>query len=140
MNPQPNGACFAGFETEVDLYTSRYTAVQIKLKGAQGDLFRYKLLLTHKNQTAQRSYESFFNITELCDCLQDEGACHCDHDVILPLNDFKAYYRGKLDPTAPPLSSMNVGSVSIQAAGGVYEEEKQRGVGAIEIESIKLLI
>ena len=55
------------------------------------------------------------------------------------MDDFKAYYRGKLDPTAPPLDSSNVVSFGIQAAGGVYEKDKQSGVGSIEIDWIKLV-
>ena len=55
------------------------------------------------------------------------------------MNDFKAYYRGKLDHDAPPLDSSNVVSFGIQAAGGVYEEDKHSGVGSIEIDWIKLV-
>jgi len=139
LNPQPNGACFAGFRTEVNFNSTNYDSIKIRLKGAQGDVWRYKLVLTHHNQSTQRSYHTSFNVTKLCDCRQLKGACHCHHDFVLQLTDFKAYYRGKLDPDAPPLNSTNVGSLAIQAAGGVYEEEKQHGVGSIEIDWIKLI-
>ena len=49
------------------------------------------------------------------------------------------FFRGKLDPNAPALSSAPVKKFGIQAAGGVYETEKQSGVGALEIDWIKLL-
>merc|ERR1712227_186892 len=139
LNPQPNGACFAGFRTEVNFDSSNYDSIQMRLKGAQGDIWRYKLVLTHQHQSTQHSYHTSFNVSELCDCRQVKAACHCEHDIVLPLKDFKGCYRGKFDPNAPPLNSTNVGSVGIQAAGGVYEEQKQHGVGSIEIDWIKLI-
>ena len=111
----------------------------MRLRGAQGDIRRYKLLLTNQKQTYQRSYESTFNVIDPCMCKQMSGSCKCEVDITLPLAKFKAYYRGKEDPNAPPLDSSNVLSIGIQAAGGVYEEQKQSGVGAIEIDWIKLL-
>ena len=116
-----------------------YKTLNLRIKGFKGDLWRYKILLTNQKQTYQRSYEAFFNVTnETCKCEELQGSCLCELDVVLPLKDFKAYYRGRLDPDAPPLNSTNVVSLGIQAAGGVYEEEKQSGVGAIEIDWIKL--
>ena len=139
LNPQPDGACFAGVRSQTDFDSSKYNAIQIRLRGVQGDLWRYKLLLTNQKNTYQRSYESFFELKDSCRCKQTEGACHCELDVTLPMDSFEAYYRGKLDPDAPPLNSSNVVSVGLQAAGGVFEEEKQFGVGSIEIDWIKLI-
>ena len=47
------------------------------------------------------------------------------------------FFRGKLDPNAPALSSAPVKKFGLQAAGGVYEAEKQSGVGVLEIDWIK---
>ena len=141
LNPQENGACFAGYRTETNFDSSIYKSINLRLRGFNGDLWRYKLLLTNQKETNQRSYEAYFNVTkEACYCRGLQGSCHCELDVSLPMEDFKAYYRGRLDPDAPPLSSANVISIGLQAAGGVYEEEKQSGVGAIEIDWIKLLV
>ena len=139
LNPQPNGACFAGFRSQCDFASSYYKAIQLRLRGAQGDLWRYKILLTNQKDTYQRSYEAFFNVRDACQCKQTKGACQCEVDISLAMDDFKAYYRGKLDPDAPPLDSSNVVSFGIQAAGGVYEKDKQSGVGSIEIDWIKLV-
>lgn len=139
LNPQPNGACFAGFRSETDFDSSKYDAIQLRLKGAQGDIWRYKICLNHQSQNYQKSYHTSFNVTDICNCKHVTGACHCEQDVTLPLADFKGYYRGKLDPDAPSLNSTNVASLAIQAAGGVYEDEKQKGVGSIEIDWIQLI-
>ena len=64
-----------------------------------------------------------------------QGICICELDITLHIDYFKVYYR---DPDAPPLYSSNVVSLGIQAAGGVCEEDKQCGVGAIGIDWIKL--
>ena len=139
LNPQANGACFAGFRSQCDFASSDYEAIQLRLRGAQGDLWRYKILLTNQKDTYQRSYEAFFNVSDACQCKQTQGACQCEVDISLAMDDFKAYYRGKLDPDAPPLDSSNVVSFGIQAAGGVYEKDKQSEVGSIEIDWIKLV-
>ena len=139
LNPQENGACFAGYRTGIDIDTSHYTDLELRLRGFKGDLWRYKILLTNQRQTYQRSYEAFFNVNDTCHCQQMQGSCNCEVDVTLPLDSFEAYYRGRPDPDAPPLNSSNVVSIGIQAAGGVYEEQKQSGVGAIEIDYITLI-
>ena len=138
LNPQPNGACFAGFRSQCDFLSSNYEAIQLRLRGAQGDLWRYKVLLTNQKDTYQGSYDAYFNVSDACQCKNTKGTCHCEVDISLPMDDFKAYYRGKLDPDAPPLNSSNVVSFGIQAAGGVYEQDKQAGVGSLEIDWIKL--
>ena len=139
LNPQANGACFAGFRSQCDFASSNYEAIHLRLRGSNGDLWRYKILLTNQKDTYQRSYEAYFNVTDACRCKHTKGACQCEVDISLPMVDFKAYYRGKLDPNAPPLDSSNVVSFGIQAAGGVYEKDKQSGVGSIEIDWIKLV-
>ena len=139
LNPQENGACFAGYRTGTDFDSSHYTDLELRLRGFKGDLWRYKILLTNQRDTYQRSYEAFFNVNDTCHCQQLEGSCNCEVDVTLPLDSFEAYYRGRPDPDAPPLNSSNVVSLGIQAAGGVYEDQKQSGVGAIEIDWITLI-
>jgi len=139
LNPQENGACFAGFRSETDFDSSHYTDLELRLRGFKGDLWRYKILLTNQRDTYQRSYEAYFNVNDTCHCKDMEGSCQCEVDVTLPLESFQAYYRGRPDPDAPPLNSSNVVSLGIQAAGGVYEEQKQSGVGAIEIDWITLI-
>jgi len=137
LNPQPNGACFAGFRNDqVDFDPSQYKSIQLRIANTRGDLKRYKLLLSHGEDVSnQRDYEIFYEPRD--SSCGSEGQCAVDVD--LPLEDFKAYYRGKLDDNAPPLNSAPVRKFGLQVAGGVYEEDKQSGAGAMEIVWIKLV-
>merc|ERR1739848_755994 len=38
LNPQPNGACFAGFRSRCDFSSSNYEAIELRLRGSNGDL------------------------------------------------------------------------------------------------------
>jgi len=139
LNPQPNGACFAGYRSETHFNSSNYKAIQLRLRGVQGDLWRYKIILKNQIISNQRSYEAFFKVNDTADCKEELKACNSQLDITLPMTEFQAYYRGKRDLDAPPLNSSNVTSLGIQAAGGVYEKVKQSGVGAIEIDWIRLI-
>jgi len=139
LNPQPSGACFAGYRSPTNFDSTNYKAVQLLLRGVHGDLFRYKIVLLNQDQSYQRDYESSFLVRDIPKCKEKNEACKKVMYVTLPLDEFKAYYRGKPDTSAPPLNSSNVISFGIQAAGGVYEKDQQSGVGAIEIDWIELI-
>merc|ERR1719419_1111760 len=139
LNPQPDGACFAGYRTPTYFNSSDYAAIQIRLRGARGEIWRYKIVLSNQILSYQRTYEAYFNVTDTSDRKDVQDFYKYQLDITLPLNGFTAMYRGKPDTNAPPLNSSNVVSLGIQAAGGVYEKEKQSGVGAIEIDWLKLL-
>jgi hypothetical protein len=139
LNPQPSGACFAGYRSPTNFDSSNYKAVQLLLRGVHGDLFRYKIVLLNQEQSNQRDYESSFIVKDIPKCKEENEACKNVWYITLPMDEFKAYYRGKPDPSAPPLSSSNVTGFGIQAAGGVYEKDQQSGVGAIEVDWIELI-
>lgn len=56
--------------------------------------------------------------------------------VTLPLSNFKPYFRGRIVPDAEPLDTKNITMFGLQVYGGVYMEIKQKGVSALEIETI----
>lgn len=56
--------------------------------------------------------------------------------VTLPLKDFKPYYRGREMPDAEPLDTTSITMFEFQIYGGVYTPFKQRGVSALEVETI----
>ncbi|KOC67605.1 hypothetical protein WH47_10380 [Habropoda laboriosa] len=58
--------------------------------------------------------------------------------VVLPLTNFKPYYRGKEVPDAEPLDTANITMLGLQVYGGVYLSIKQRGVSALEIKNISI--
>lgn len=58
--------------------------------------------------------------------------------VILPLASFKPYYRGREVPDAEPLDTANITMIGLQIYGGVYLPIKQKGVSALEVQSISV--
>lgn len=56
--------------------------------------------------------------------------------VILPLKDFKPYYRGREIPDGESLDTANITTFEFQIYGGVYLSIKQSGVSALEIETV----
>lgn len=58
--------------------------------------------------------------------------------VVLPLANFKPYFRGKEVPDAEPLDTTSLTMFGLQVYGGVYLPIKQKGVSALEIENISI--
>ncbi|XP_034934399.1 uncharacterized protein [Chelonus insularis] len=126
LNPQPNGACFAGVRMPVEWNLSNYQNIQITCRG-QGKNDRYKIVLRHRHQSANNDteYEQIF-------VAPTEGFS----TVTLPMSEFKAYFRGQPVPDAEPLDTTAITMFGLQVFGGVYESYKQSGVSALEIEKI----
>ncbi|KAG8248789.1 hypothetical protein J6590_033964 [Homalodisca vitripennis] len=61
LNPQPNGAGFAGFRTDTELDLSDYNTLRLHCRG-QGENYGYKVVLRHKNENTEPfpSYEQMF--------------------------------------------------------------------------------
>ena len=135
LNPQPNGAGFAGVKTNLSLELEQ-TGVEgeglmLQLR-SQGDLEVWKVVMTNSEfsgQTAPYTYEAKFRVTQE----------HQDFQRInIPFTDFQAYYRGALVLEAPPLQLEKIGTFGLQSFGGVYDEYKQSGVGSLEIDFIAM--
>lgn len=64
LNPQPNGAGFAGVRIPVNWDLSEYNNIEIKCR-AQGHNEHYKLVLRHKGLAANEdiSYEQTFDVS-----------------------------------------------------------------------------
>lgn len=128
LNPQPNGAGFAGIRTMTNLNLSNFENIEINCRG-QGNNSHYKIVLRHKGLHSNEdiTYEQFFM------------APMSDIDfstVTLPLVNFKPYYRGREVPDAEPLDTANITMLGLQVFGGVYLPKKQKGVSALEVENI----
>ncbi|XP_011161838.1 uncharacterized protein LOC105197239 isoform X2 [Solenopsis invicta] len=130
LNPQPNGAGFAGVRKLTNLDLSRFRNIEIICRG-QGQNSHYKVSLRHRGQNSNMdlSYEQFFMVSTS----DDEFST-----VTLPLHDFKPYYRGREIPDGEPLDIANITMFEFQIYGGVYLPIKQRGVSALEIETVKV--
>lgn len=130
LNPQPNGAGFAGVETTTNLDLSTFGNIEICCRG-QGRNSNYKIVLEHKGLDTNGSvtYEQFFTAP----------MSNTDFStVVLPLTNFKPYYRGREVPDAEPLDTANITMFGLQIYGGVYLPIKQKGVSALEIQTISV--
>ncbi|XP_012523126.1 uncharacterized protein LOC105829036 isoform X2 [Monomorium pharaonis] len=127
LNPQPNGAGFAGVRKPKNLNLSEFKNIEITCRG-QGQNNHYKVSLRHRGQHTNKDlcYEQFFTVS-----MSDEFST-----VVLPLKDFKPYYRGREFPDEEPLDTANITMFEFQIYGGVYLPIKQHGVSALEIETV----
>ncbi|XP_046403199.1 uncharacterized protein LOC124168877 [Ischnura elegans] len=126
LNPQDNGAGFAGSRILTNLDLSCGQNILIKCRG-QGNI-NYKIILRHKgeNDEPYPTWEKFFESPT-------------DFSVVsLSLNEFKPYYRGQLVNTTEKLDTSQITSFGIQIPGGVYSTFKQRGPSSLEIDWIAL--
>jgi hypothetical protein len=126
LNPQPNGAGFAGVRTSVDFDLSGFSSIKMKVRG-QGQATNFKITLKHHGEVGDGSpsYEHFFTATQEF------------QELNFPLNEFKPYWRGQPLQNAEPLDSTNITSFGFQLYGGVYEEHKQSGPATLEIDWVK---
>ncbi|XP_076058141.1 uncharacterized protein LOC143035088 [Oratosquilla oratoria] len=127
LNPQPNGAGFAGYKTAEKWDLTGYHGLEMRAR-RQGAITHYKVVLRDQGLGPDESY-SYEYIFEMPD---NEFI-----NVNLPFSDFKAYYRGELVPDAPPLEISDITSVGIQTFGGVYSDFKQSGPGTLEIDFLR---
>merc|ERR1711973_479949 len=124
LNPQPNGAGFAGVKTNI---SEEFGVLSENSEGfyficrAQGNLKHWKIVLTNEEFSTgypQYTYEEEFET------------------IRIPFEEFKAYYRGAVVLDAPPLDLKKIGLFGFQTFGGVYDEFKQQGVGSLEIDIV----
>ena len=129
LNPQPNGAGFAGVRHPVNFDLSEFSFVKLKARG-QGQTVHFKIVLKHHNEVGDGSpsYEYFFTASNEFQVYN------------LPLNQFQPFWRGQPLKDAEPLDSSNITSFGIQFYGGVYEQHKQSGPATLEIDWVKASI
>lgn len=136
INPQPNGAGFAGVQTTIPSSAASHassTGLRLKVRG-QGQLKYWKVVLTDQSQVGSMKrldYEMKFKVET------DMSVCNRQFEIVeLPFSDFKAYERGKEVKDAPPLDLTKTGVFGFQAFGGVYDSYKQEGTGSLEIDYV----
>merc|ERR1711874_380509 len=119
INPQPNGAGFAGVRSDVGSRRGQFenaTELHLRVRG-QGDLTHWKVVLTQDGE----EYVTYQNVFEV----QKDGE---QFEVVrLRLDEFKPYRRGRPMPDEPALNMSEVATLGLQAFGGVHEEFKQSG-------------
>jgi len=133
LNPQPNGAAFAGVKVDgaVAGEGEDWAGLELRLR-ARGNLAYWKVVLTDSQflgLTQLYTYEAKFPV---------ETEAEQFTTVRLPFTQFRALYRGQEVEDAPPLDLQKIGAVGLQAFGGVYDQFKQSGVGSLELDYIAL--
>eukprot|EP00088_Acartia_fossae_P040343 TRINITY_DN4200_c0_g1_i5.p1 TRINITY_DN4200_c0_g1~~TRINITY_DN4200_c0_g1_i5.p1 ORF type:complete len:235 (-),score=34.27 TRINITY_DN4200_c0_g1_i5:113-817(-) len=135
LNPQPNGAGFAGMKRWLndsdfqEIENTENEGVMLKCR-AQG-LSHWKIIFYHKmeNVDPKVTYESFFDVTPSSDFKQ----------IQLNLDTFQPYFRGKPVDTYP-LDRTKIAGIGIQAYGGVYSRDQQSGPGTLELETLSVQV
>ncbi|CAH2066563.1 unnamed protein product, partial [Iphiclides podalirius] len=127
LNPQLNGAGFAGIRAINSYNLTGHTKLQIQCRG-QGQYNGFKVVLRHKglNDEPNYSFEQYFQAPK------EEFAIRS-----LPFSEFKAYYRGKRVNNNETLDISQITSIGIQMYGGVYQPVKQKGPATLEIDWIR---
>ncbi|KZC05297.1 Uncharacterized protein C9E9.15 [Dufourea novaeangliae] len=130
LNPQPNGAGFAGIRKRANLNLLNFKNIEITCRG-QGSNDHYKIVFRHKGLETNEdiTYEQIF-LAPMSNTTFST--------VTLPLAKFKPYYRGREIPDAGPLDTANITMLGLQVYGGVYSPIKQKGVSVLEIISISV--
>ncbi|KAJ8667683.1 hypothetical protein QAD02_009346 [Eretmocerus hayati] len=129
LNPQPNGAGFAGMRIRTSWDLRNFDEFRIRCRG-QGENHHYKVVLRHRGQASNDDYE----YEHLFDAPMSNTTFS---DVVLPLDGFEAYFRGKKVENPEPLDRADITMFGLQIYGGVYSPFKQSGVSALEIEQIE---
>ncbi|RZF38487.1 hypothetical protein LSTR_LSTR006082 [Laodelphax striatellus] len=127
LNPQPNGAGFAGVRTDTTFDLTNFSKICMNVRG-QGQNHGYKVVLRHKGENNEpfSSYESMFQAP-----IGKFGS------VELCLSSFEPYYRGQKRNNSEPLDTSNITNFELQVYGGVYLPVKQFGTSSLEIIDIK---
>ncbi|KAF2358211.1 NADH:ubiquinone oxidoreductase intermediate-associated protein 30 [Trinorchestia longiramus] len=131
LNPQPNGAGFAGVANKKNWDLVDYEGLELKVR-AQGESDTYKVVLYHKGQsssTGSCSYQAFYTVS-----LREWSS------VRLPFTAFEPHYRGAPCNETEPLDTSSISSVGLQIVGGVYEAKKQKGASSLEIDYIQAYV
>lgn len=127
LNPQPNGAGFAGVKHSLEgADLTGHAGIEIQCR-AQG-LKHWKVVLNHAMAEVDPSvtYEAVFQL---------DPADKTFSYVRIPFDAIHPYRRGQLYD-APPIKLDQLKAFGLQTYGGVYSEEKQSGPGTLEIEYV----
>jgi hypothetical protein len=129
INPQPNGAGFAGVKSNVTFEdVDGKEGVLLQCRG-HGSLKYWKVVLLTDSEflglTKLYTYEAKFPVN-----LDSEDF----ETVVHPFSEFKAFYKGQEIQGAPKMDLKKIGAFGLQTFGGVYDELKQ------ELEVLKLIM
>ena len=126
LNPQPNGAGFAGISARVSWNLSSASVLGFKARSL-GNPF-YGIVL--KDPSCQDDYFQAQLKTVPDD--SEEGDYSHYH---VNLSEFERFYQGS-PITGPSLQRANITEFGIRMIGGVYQSFKQEGVSSLQLKSV----
>jgi len=146
LNPQDDGACFAGVETQFQPVQSwdSFKLLTMQLRG-QGAYDTFKVILHDKANwdNSSLAFEHYFQLnvdnSRSKDSTTAAKVLNLDDDfqtVSLPLSEFVCSYRGQTCDAN--LDTAQIQAFGWQAAGGRYETFSQKGVSSLEINWVTL--
>ena len=136
LNPQPNGAGFAGMKRLLNatdfqdiLPINNLDGVILRCR-AQG-LVHWKIIFYQRmeNVDPHVTYAAFFDMIPSSEF----------KEIHLGFESFKPYFRGRAVDTEA-LDRTKIAGIGIQTFGGVYSKDKQHGPGALELETIAVML
>jgi len=131
LNPQPNGACFAGMNFDGNFNLEKCSGFEFKFKAQASDLKSWKIVLKTSDSIDRfTSYQQDFEAVKTNDDFEV---------VVLKFEDFHQMVDGQINPNEVPLKKNDIKTFGFQAFGGVYDDFKQSGPGTLEIKYVKLI-
>merc|ERR1712223_1348957 len=130
LNPQPNGACFAGVNYDGNFDLGNYSGLEIRFKAQAADIKSWKIVLkTSASVDRFTTYQQDFEASKTNE----------DFEIVkLDLKDFHQTINGTINPNEVPLDKSDIRTFGFQVFGGVYDDFKQSGPGTLEIDYVKL--
>ena len=133
LNPQPNGACFAGMNSKNLPLTnwSNFQKLKMKIRSQAANFAQWKIVLrTSASVDRFTTYQQEFPV---------ENNSAEFQIVTLDLSGFHQFVDGNVRPDEVILDKTDIQSFGFQAFGGVYEDFKQSGPATLEIDYVKLV-
>lgn len=133
LNPQTNGACFAGMDIDLLFQNdfSGYSGLEIRFKSQGQNVSEWKLKLkTDISVDRFTSYQQKFSASKNNEDFET---------AFLAFSDFHQDVNGEVPEDEIPLNLSKIKTIGIQAFGGVYDSFKQNGPVTLELEYIKLI-
>lgn len=128
LEPQPNGAAFAGFKVKRQLDFSSNHQISITLKNLIEKSISSQLVITTKDS-------DIVGFTYKSDFILDESRLV---KIDIPFNHFEANRRGEPYPSAPEIDLKNITSIGIRIIGRADVNLRQKGVFALQLTNINI--
>ncbi len=128
LEPQPNGAAFAGFKIKRYLDVSVYHQISITLKNLLDKCTYSQLVITTKESDKQGfTYKSNFVLSET-ELVR----------IDIPFSNFEATRRGEPYLNAPAIDLKKITSIGIRVIGRADIDLGQKGVFAMQLKDLTI--